>query len=162
MTVLRLVAYEYTASGTSLKHMQGSVSQFQEAGLVFFTPTATGVWPECLVSVRVGGKGAGRKSWGWCQRMDVLAIAFFSGESCWDCLQSSSLGIAIVPTTWLLLSTSGFLLCSYLILFISFASLGGMKLKHILHALMGKPIAHPILSFPVIDTFSAWGIPFSC
>lgn len=45
-------------------------------------------------------------------------IGFFSGESCWDCLQSRSLGTEVAPTVWLTLVAPVFLSYSQQLLYI--------------------------------------------
>lgn len=49
----------------------------------------------------------------------VLVIGFFSGASCWACLQSRSLGTAIIPAAWLILIAPAFLPHSYPALYVS-------------------------------------------
>ena len=46
--------------------------------------------------------------------MAVLAFGFFSGESCWVCLQSRPSGAMVVPTEWSTLVVPALLPCSEL------------------------------------------------
>ena len=49
----------------------------------------------------------------------LLAVGFFSDESCWCCLQNRALGTIVVPGVWLILVALALLPCSQSSLYIS-------------------------------------------
>lgn len=59
----------------------------------------------------------------------VLAIGFFSGESCWDHFQSRSLGITVTFTAWLIVVSLFFFIPSCLYISQIYQTLDEVKLK---------------------------------
>ena len=113
------------------------------------------------VSVHCGDCGLAACSRRWRLLMaGLLAISFFTEESCCVCLQRRSPQTAVNPAVWLLWEP--------LIFFLVFSHLCTSQLCLALgywngtFMLYPELVTHPALSFPATGIFSSWRVPSRC